>query len=199
MTVSDSIEQIIKAIQKDASLNSAWHPVDRATINAYLPMLLHRPSEVIYYNFEFTNQLWANNFLLCLPELWMNIQVDDIIDFIEGFSRSTSYYSLFEFTYKFIQIDISPLVFGSDYVLKKFGLKIIEYLERQGDLLFLTPDDLESLESEEGEHLGYKQSDWIYIKQHLLLDERIRAARADSRKLKEDILTIKSQSIDKMC
>jgi len=107
----------------------------------------------------------------------MKLEVDDLVLMVESFTTSFSFYSLMEFTYKYLQVDILKIVLNSKNVKAKFERDLKEYLELQWNILVMTDNERDFLENDvKGEYLKYNPMQWNYVKQKFLLDNRVEAA-----------------------
>jgi hypothetical protein len=79
------------------------HPIDRYFLNPYLEKILtFNRNNFLLYNLENRSTLYSEYLMLCLPELWEDITVIDLLQIIDQFTKTTSFYGLILFTYKFV-------------------------------------------------------------------------------------------------
>ncbi len=180
------ISEYIKELSEDIAISSVHHvehyfPIDRFFIEKYnfLEKIKEvNPLEFLLCNLERVSNNYTNQLLLCLPELWEDVEYEDILMLIENFTNSFSFYSLVEFTYKYLEIDLLDEVFNNPKVDDKFKKDSIDYFPKIVATFYLDEDDLFEFD----ENLfGIQMSDWNYTKQRLLADKRIKPAiEADS-------------------
>lgn len=181
--INIKIQELSNEIAEKSSYESEFHPIDRYFLEKYMNQILSVDTkEFVLYNFELINPLYSVHLMLCLPEIWEVLTVDDIMDIINGFTNEFSFYAIIEFTYKFVEIDIIDLIFKLDSINKEVKENLKNYLinsfypnllKNETDIFFL----------EKGMY-GIKYDKWLYIKQVLLLDSRVKATLL----FKEEIL-----------
>lgn len=135
------IDLAVLAIKK-----SKIHPVDREFLKGHLNVILSiDPKLFIYYNLELENDLYSTQLFACLPEIWRNITLDDLLDISEDLTNVLSYFTLLKFTYKYIELDIINPILNSPNILKSefFRQQIMEYLELQWNVLIKSESDWE--------------------------------------------------------
>lgn len=101
---------------------------------------------------------------------------------MSNFTNSFSYYALILFTYKYIEINIIELILRLGILDKsiKSDIKIFlqtqypNLLKREGEI-YVIDEDL----------IGVKNEEWMYIKQTLLCDKRIKPALSSIDELQE--------------
>jgi len=138
------------------------------------------------------NPTYTKFLFICLPEVWENIDIDDLLQMMNSFSNPFSYYTLIEFTYKYLEIDILQLIIER---AKKSGFyqAIREYLQNQWNVIIKSED--ERLVLEEGvekDYFHYDKDQWNYFKQKLLLDNRVKPVLQDYFELGNYIKTLVS-------
>src|ERR1700748_322312 len=105
-----SLKEFILDLCDDAGLHAENYPVDRQFILNHLTEIqLFDSVEFLFYNFELLSSLYVNQLFFCLPEAWENISVDNIQEMVESFTHVYPYYSLLQFAYKYLEIDIIDL------------------------------------------------------------------------------------------
>lgn len=122
--------------------------------------------------------------MLFLPELWENIDVDDLIYLLTRFTNIFSFFGLISFAYTFVEIDLIVLTFSLENVKENNKRKLLSYLENQ--YINFLKDETDIFFFEEGV-LGVDNNQWMYIKQKLLLDSRIEPALKTPIELKKHI------------
>lgn len=168
----------VKAIKE-----AECHPVDRFFLNPYIERILSfDKKDFLLYNLESGNTLYSEYLMLCLPELWEDMRVDDIIEIINQFTNIASFYTFILFTYKFVEIDITHLIFKSKLISNETKNNIHKYLKSQYPNFLKTETDFFFFE--EGLY-GIKNDDWMYVKQKLLIDNRIKPALVSLEELEK--------------
>ncbi|WP_162902875.1 hypothetical protein [Taibaiella koreensis] len=176
-----------------ASKEAEWHPVDRAYIEKhYNEIFSIDPIVFIYGNFEIiTSSIWPITLFLCLPEMWIELEVDDIALMIESFESVFSFFFLIEFTGKYLQIDILPMILTSRNVVAHFKEELIEYLKLQWHVLLMTEDTQDSLENDmEGLYLKYNPLRWQEIRRKFLQDSRVQEMKTNFSDFKKYLSTL---------
>lgn len=187
--MNEELKEFCDILHEKAARESNCFPVDRYFLEPYLPSILaFDRNQFLLTNLESVSNTYAVQLLLCLPELWHDIDLDDILEIVTQFTNIFSYYSLIEFTHKYVEVNIIEIILKMPSV--KTGIKnnIIDYLissfypnliKSDGDALFF----------KEGLY-GVQEDDWIYPKQRLLLDKRVKPALTDLNKLKEYVMAL---------
>ncbi len=119
--------------------------------------------------------------MLCLPDLWNDITVDEIIELIGNFSNSFSYYSLIYFTYRYVEIDIISEIFNLSSLTYDIRIAIATYVKSQYPNFLKDESDYLFFEKDV---YGMQNEDWMYIKQKLLVDGRVEPALKSLNELK---------------
>lgn len=185
MKANKKIERFSKCLWKDALKNAHYLPVDRYLLESYIDELKEVDAYLfIQYNLEQFPSTYSTQLLVCLPELWEDIEVDDLVEMIENFEHLLAVFALILLTYKYLQIDIIGLIFENTNLSTDKKKEIKEFLNRQYYNLILQEDDFDALEED---LIGIKLSAWIYIRQRLLLDSRVSYAQQDVEYLAEKI------------
>lgn len=163
-------------------------PVDRYFLEPYMKSILSvNGNNFILYNFERVNTTYTVQLMLCLPELWQDIDVDDIIEIVNQFTNIFSFYAIITFTYKYIEINIINLILELDEVSDDIKHEIKKYLKSQYPNFIKTETDF--LFFNDGVY-GVTLNDWKYTKQRFLLDKRIEPALYSLDKLEKYITWI---------
>jgi len=170
--ISKSVKLLADEIAVRAVNESSYFPVDRLFLEPFMERILGvNPIEFILYNIEMVNPTYSNTLFLCLPELWENLNLNDFQLLIKSFSNCFSYFSLIEFSYKYLEVNIIELIIS--YAKRtRFGEDVKQYLKNQWHVLFKEAD--EEIELEQGigkEFFKYDPNRWSYIKQKLLLND----------------------------
>ncbi|RAJ05422.1 hypothetical protein LX64_02580 [Chitinophaga skermanii] len=174
-------EQDIKEFIKDLSFNamqkSLYFPVDRAFLMPYLSEIMSYDNlDFIRFNLELSVSLYTKKLFLCLPEIWKSISLDDIFNIAEKLVDAESFNLLIMFTYKYLEIDILEELFSLLYKSKPISMvnEVLSYVSHQYHVFVKSEPEIEEY---------YLDSDWgvdldkfLYIKQVLLLDKRVKPA-----------------------
>lgn len=186
--IDNKVKELSDYISYHSVREAACFPVDRYFLEPYVKQILElNTRSFLLYNFEKIDTLYPPLLMLCLPDLWSKVTVDDIFFLIENFTNPFFFYSLILFTYKYLEIDILPWIFELEIVpagirdeIKKFLSNQYPNLIRWDEDMFWDNEDI----------LGIKISDWEYLKQKFLLDERAKEAKRSIEELGEYIDSI---------
>jgi hypothetical protein len=158
-----------------AKVQAECFPVDRYFLQQYLDQILSiNRNEFLFYNLERDRNTYTVQLFLCLPELWEDISIDEILDFTKRFTNIFSFYTLIEITHRFIEINIIELLIHCTDISKHVRKNIVSYIKSsffpnliksEGDFLFFR----------EGLY-GVDVDAFVYTKQRLLLDKRVKPA-----------------------
>lgn len=97
INVSEEVKLLSDSIAIKASKEAEYFPVDREFLNPYIIRISQLNSrEFIFHNIERVNPTYTNLLFLCLPEVWENIDIDDLLYMMNSFSNTFSYYTLIE-------------------------------------------------------------------------------------------------------
>ena len=185
LSISNEVKNLSKEIASEAFKKANFFPVDRAFLGQYLEQILSvDKKEFILCNLENVNNTYTVQLFLCLPELWEGLSVDELIDIISEFTNISSFFAVIEFTYKFIEINIIDLIFSHNLIKGELKSRLKEFLKNQYNTLIKYEGDYFVIEKTLSE-ISYDS--WMYIKQKLLLDERIKPAFQSLDELKEYI------------
>lgn len=183
----------IKELSEDLSISSFHHvehyfPIDRFFIEKY--DFLEKIKQVdalafLFCNLEKVNPTYTVQLMLCLPELWEEMTYEDLLNLIESFTNSFSFYAFIEFTYKYLEIDLLSEIFDNPNVDLKFKKDCIGYFPGIIATFYLDEDDHRAFNEN---LMGIHINDWNYVKQKLLVSKRIKPALSPkelSNKLEE--------------
>lgn len=173
--VDVQLEEYIRFLAVKAQEESAVFPVDRKFLEKHLTEILSFDRvSFIYHNLELAPITYVNRLFVCLPELWVDVTVDDLISICSRLTKVYPYFSLIKFTYKYIEIDILDIVLSAVKQREQYYLKeILEYLDKQWNVLVKSESDFEDFEDG---FIEVDNDEWMYIKQKLLIDARIKPA-----------------------
>lgn len=177
LITSNSVRILCEEILKRSPDESDYFPIDRRFLEPYLARINQEDErEFIYFNLENATRGYAIQLLVCLPEVWERADMDDIEEILASLTRTFGYFILVEFSYKYLEIDILPLILNYAKNSGKHA-EISDYLRRQWNILIKSEEEQDELEhGHEAEAFGYERDRWIYIKQKLLVDDRARPA-----------------------
>lgn len=171
-------DEICDKAQKYAN----YFPVDRPFLAKYVDEILKQDNvEFIYSNLENLNNTYTVQLFCCLPELWENITYSDLLTLIGNFTNIHSFYTFIEFTYKYIGIDTIDIVLKSDRVSDLYKDKLQDFLSNQYINLIMDDDTLSDFRED---ILGIDYASFEYIKQKMLLDNRIEPSEKTGIELK---------------
>lgn len=182
--LNDKVEGYVRKLAEDAQNESQIFPVDRMFLESHLAEIMSLDSlSFLYYNFELVNDTYVTQLFVCLPEVWTDVSLKDLIEMSDNFTNVQSYFTLLKFTYKYIEIDIIEIV------LKKIKIRnysyyeqVIEYLNNQWNLLLKSEVDFEDFEDG---FIGVDVNEWKYVKQKFLIDNRVKPALLSPDDLKK--------------
>ena len=187
------VQNFVYDLAVQASKKSKVHPVDREFLLSHLELILSTNHiDFLFYNLELENPLYTNQLLVCLPELWVDISFSDLLEMSNRFTNVLSYFTLIRFTYKYLELDIIEPILESKGVKESeyFTIQILEFLRDQWNVLLKTESDFEDFIDG---FIGVNYEEWIYVKQRLLLDTRLKPALLDregTRKFVSRIISI---------
>ncbi|MCB0596428.1 MAG: hypothetical protein H6557_16385 [Lewinellaceae bacterium] len=175
MKISDQTKKLAEQLWQKSSQEARFYPVDRPFLKPYLDQIKAvDPAGFVSHNLTTYSGLYATQLLTCLPELWEALTVDDIVEVIESFHSEQPFYSFILFTYKYLQVDMLRLILESPTVSDLKKQKIKGFLKAQYPHLILQEDEWEDFEDGA---LGIGLDDWVYARQKLLTDARVRPAK----------------------
>lgn len=172
--IEEKIIYLSNKLFHDSTIESNYHPIDRFFIikKGYLNDIKKFNSlDFILYNLEKTPNTYSEQLLLCLPELWDDIGFNEIVLLMERFTSSFSFYAFIRFIYKYLELDILDIVLINSSINLKFKKDILNYFKNIISTFYKDEDDYLVFEEN---LLGVDIGKWNYIKQKLLLNERIK-------------------------
>jgi len=186
--IDDRIVKLSDMLAIKSGKESECFPVDRYFLKPYIERIISlNRNDFLLYNLERVNNTYTVQLFLCLPELWVNIDFDDINEIIANLANVFSFFALINFTYRYVEVNIIGLIFRSSKVSSKFKTEIKNYLKTQYPNFFKSDSDY--LFFEEGLY-GVKIDAWKYIKQRLLLDKRIEPALGSIEELEAYVMNL---------
>ncbi|WPU97555.1 hypothetical protein SNE26_16130 [Mucilaginibacter sp. cycad4] len=173
--LDDKLESYVWLLAKQAPDESEIFPVDRNFLEKRLDEIKSfNAVSFLYYNFEMVNDLYVTQLLACLPEIWTDIKLDDLITLSENFTNVFSYCTLIKYTYKYIEIDIIEIVLNIVAKKNRDDFKsVIEYLHKQWNVLIKSAETM--MDFEDG-FIDVDYHQWMNIKQSFLMDKRVKPA-----------------------
>lgn len=99
------------------------------------------------YNLEKVNPNYTVQLFVCLPELWEKVKYEDMKSLIENFTNSFSFYSLIEYTYKYLEIDIFEEIISNKNIDLRFKKDCITFFQNTITILYM--EEFDYLEFEE--------------------------------------------------
>jgi hypothetical protein len=186
--MNEKIKDLSDLIAVKSANEAQCFPIDRYFLEQYLNDIFKLDKQdFLLYNFEKVNVNYTVHLMLCLPELWEDITLDEIIHLMRRFTNTFSFYAMINFTYRYIEIDILGLILHLECLNDSFIFQIKEYLKNQYRNLLKTESDYLFFE----ERLwGIDNSSWMYIKQKFLLDERVAPALQSLNELHKHIVSL---------
>lgn len=169
------VKDYVWLLAERAPDESPIFPVSRAFLESNLDEIQSlNPVSFLYYNFELVNDLYTNQLFVCLPEVWKDINLDDLILLCKNFTYEYSYYVLIKFTYKYLGIDIIAIILSilAETKFEYLG-GVIQYLQRQWNVLIKTEEDLLDFEDN---FIAINPQIWQDITQNFLTDKRVKPA-----------------------
>jgi hypothetical protein len=173
--LNNNLKNYVLSLANEAQTESKVFPVDRIFLKRHLKEIESLDyTSFLYYNLELTADTYVNQLFICLPEIWINVSLDDLIEISKLFTNVHSYFTLIKFTYKYIEIDIIQIVL---YIAKEKKIsylnQILEYLENQWNTIVKSEGEMEDFEDG---FIDVDYAEWKYIKQKFLIDNRIKPA-----------------------
>ena len=186
--INEDIKEISDYLISSSSINSDFHPIDRFFLQPYIEQILQLDrNDFLLYNFEHGNTLYTSYLMLCLPELWKDITVEDLLNIIYRFTNDFSYFTFLYFTYKYVEIDSIKLILDLDVLQTKTRTEIKSYVKNQYENF--VKDETDYLFFDVGA-IGVKLEEWMYVKQNLLVDKRISPALLDLKQLERYVNSV---------
>jgi hypothetical protein len=179
--IDEKIKELSDFLLGSSAQNSDFHPVDRFFLQPYIGQIteLNR-NDFLLYNLELVNTTYSTYLILCLPELWQDITVDDLLSIINRFTNDFSYFTFIYFTYKYVEINSIKLILELCNLKPDTENAIKSYIKNQYRNFLKTETDYFFFDVGA---IGVENDDWMYIKQRLLVDSRIESALLDVAEL----------------
>ncbi|OJU73754.1 MAG: hypothetical protein BGO09_05495 [Bacteroidetes bacterium 47-18] len=172
--MENEIEELYNNITKKSLIESDFFPIDRFFLerNGLIEKILKvDKKEFALYSFEQINPNYSFHLMLCLPDLWKYISVDDICEMLGKFTNLFSFLSFIEFTYKIVEVNMLSIIFGSQNVKEDMKYEIQKVLL---DNFYpnLLKNDSERFFFENNVY-GVSLNQWVSIKKKYLCDSRV--------------------------
>ncbi len=145
MNINPCVKQLSDLLAVSSTKQKVdYFPIDRFFIekNGYLEKVLSVDYlEFLFCNLENVNSTYTVQLFVCFPELWNKVTYNNIILLIENFTNSFSFYSLIEFTYKYLKIDLFNEIFYNNNVEIRFKKECISFFLNTFENLYLEEYD----------------------------------------------------------
>ena len=169
INVSQQVIDLSNELSSKSIKEANYHPVDRYFLNPYLKRIYSvNYLDFIFYNLQNINNLYTNYLFVCLPEIWEKVDGSDIKYLLSNFTNVFSFYTIINFTHKFLGVNILFFIFKSESINEYYKQQIKIYLKNQYYNLIYGEND--SFEFDEG-IWGVNLDSFIYSRQKLLLDK----------------------------
>ena len=190
--VDDQVKEISDFLITTSAHYSNFHPIDRFFLEPYIQQIVNlNRNDFFLYNFEHANTTYTSYLLLCLPELWEDITVDDLYTIIKKFTNDFSYFTFIYFVFKFLEINSIKMVLEISNLPSKTRKEIISYVKNQHQNFIKSETDYFFFDVGV---IGVKNDAWMYNKQKLLTDKRVNPAILSLNELERYVNTVISQS-----
>lgn len=172
--INEEVKEISDFLISKSAEESDFHPIDRFFLEPFIDQILKlNRNEFLLYNFQHANILYSSYLFLCLPELWEDIMLDDLINIIKQFKNDYSYFCFIYFTYKFIEIDSIKLILELPFINVESKNEIKSYVKNQYSNFLKSETDYFFFDVGV---IGVKNEVWIDIKQRLLINSSIESS-----------------------
>jgi hypothetical protein len=177
-----SVKEFSDFLIISARQEAFYFPIDRFFLEEYVNKIKEFDRrEFLLYNFEIASLTYTVQLMICLPDIWAEVTIEDINWLLSQFESIFSFYALIVFIYKYIEVDIVDFIFKSVLVpnLVKAELKV--FLTDQYMNLYKTEYEEEIFDKN---LIGIRREDWVYVKQLFLLDGGINPVSKSPSELK---------------
>ena len=187
-TMEKDISRISELLNFTSISQAVCKPVDRHSVLPFLNEILNLSNlerkNFIVYNFVRYPKNYSVRLMSCLPELWEVIDYEDLLELVD-FARHLlrGMKRLIEFTHKFLEINIFPLLYLNNQIPSELKSEVQKYFLTQTHLL-LKDDIDESLIFYNSKVMGIELDVFNSITSKLLNDERILKSFDDLHSLK---------------
>jgi hypothetical protein len=188
--IGKEVKELSNEIASKAQVESDCFPIDRFFLDKYINNILTLDKQqFLLYNFELINPTYSSQLMMCLPELWIKTNADDIEELACNFTNVFSYYTLINFAYTYIEIDMITFILEMECVDVKFKKEIISYTKGVCATYFKEKDDVFFKEN----LYGITLEQLYYVKQVLLLDNRLHPALETAGELHNYLTKLESK------
>lgn len=172
--ISEEIKDLSDFLISHAPEQSEFHPIDRKYLDRFIDKIFEvRKDDFIVYNLEFANITYTNYLFACLPELWQDITISDVVNISRKFTTAYSYFGLIHFMYKYIEVDSINLYFNFLSGVRSIDDEVKNYIKSQYPHFVKDESDYFYLDANA---YGININQWLYVKQRMLIDKRLRPA-----------------------
>lgn len=185
MIIDLNVKKLSDEIAFNSMKKSVYLPVDRSFLSTYLKKILEVDKvQFIVYNLENMSGTYAVQLFVCTKELWEKVDTNDLLEIIRNLKETLSFYSLIIFTYKYLEIDIIPLILNNSSLSSNIKNKINMFIEKQNNNFLRTNYEYLELENQ---LYGVHIDDLIYIKQRFLIENVVKEAAKSKEELSKRI------------
>lgn len=119
----DLIRSYSEHLVEKAMNESRFFPVDREFLVQHIEEILSFDiRDFLLANFEFESFGYVGQLMVCLPEVWCEISVDDLLVISTSFSNAFAYYNLLKFCSKYIEVNVVDLLMEAAQKTQKVQL-----------------------------------------------------------------------------
>ena len=181
--VNSRIKQLSDIIAIKSGAESEIFPIDRSFLEPYLEEIFKLDrNDFLLYNLETVNTTYTIQLFLCIPELWEDISVDDLLAIIGRFTNPFSFFCIILFVHKYIEVNIIELILNLETISKETKEEIRQYIKNQYPNFLKTDTDMFLFSKKT---YGENIDEWGYIKQKFLLDKRVKPAKQSIEELEQ--------------
>lgn len=185
MKISGHTERLTKELWKRALREAYFYPVDRYFLEQYLEQIRAvNTTEFISHTLTLYPSTYATQLLYCLPELWEELTLKDILEIIGSLPHAIAFFNFILFTYRHVQVDMLSLILQHPTVDEPMKQELRDFLKTQFYHLIQQDGDIEDFEEDE---VGIPSADWIYVRQKLLTYDGIKPAKQSLAELKAEV------------
>lgn len=175
---------------KLSSKESDYFPIDRFFIERFgLLKYVDKINSVnfIIYNLESTSNLYSEQLLVCLPELWDSMNFEKIRIILENLTNSFSFYSFLRFTYKYLEIDLIDDFVQNEKINIEFKKDVCSYFKNIVVTFYKDDDDFLDFNDN---LIGIELNTWNQVQRILLNDKRIKPVSLNQKELLDKFLAL---------
>lgn len=183
----NSVRSYSVSLVEKAMDESRFFPVDREFVMQHLEEILSfDKKDFLLVNLEFESFSYVGQLMVCLPEVWEEISVNDLLVISASFGNAFAYYNLFKFCYKYIEVNVADVMMKAAYKSENVGLFIKALKESLRTVRTFVKNDGDLEDFEDGS-LNIDLAVWLKIKEQLLIDKRVNPAGEDPVMLRGQI------------